>query len=133
MKQIRAGKEVVDPNALNGYDFSLKRSTSWGRRGELSVGISGPVRIDASTQPMRIDMVGEPTLDKNNKPIVRVRACIFKFEDGQLIIAGKDLWPIDQKYEKGMDFPERPRDFTSTKENKVIVQFMKPCGYFDQD
>jgi hypothetical protein len=133
VKQIRAGVEIVDPDQLNGYAFTPKVSLSWGRRGELSAAPTGTIRVDATTMPMRIDFVSEPTLDKDGNRIVRVRPCIFKFEDGKLIIAGKDLWPIEQKLEKGMDYPERPRDFTSTKENKVTVQFLRPCDFYDQD
>ena len=134
VKQIRAGVEVADPEQLNGYHYSMKGSSSWGRRGELSAAPMPAHRIDATTQPMRIEAVSEPTLEKKGgQKIVRVRPCIFKFEDGMLIIAGKETWPIEQTFENGVDYPERPRDFTSTKGNKVVVQFLKPCSYYDQD
>ena len=81
---------------------------------------------------MRIDFVGSPTF-KDKKAIVRVSPCIFKFEDGKLIIAGKDLWPIERTQKDTPDYPERPRDFTPTKENQVIIRIMKPAGFYDQD
>ena len=133
VKRISAGKEIVDPEQLCCINIGLKESSSWGRRGELSAAPMPPHRIDATTQPMRIATVSDPTLDKNGKRIVRVRPCIFKFEDDMLIIAGREAWPEEQTFDKGKDYPERPRDFTSTKENKVIVQFFRPCRYYDQD
>lgn len=135
VKRVCAGKEVVDPEQLCCYHFSPKGSSCWGRRGELSAAPMPPHRIDATTQPMRITAVGEPTLDKNNNNnrIVRVRPCIFKFEDGMLIIAGKEFWPDEQTFHKGKDYSERPRDFSSTKQNKVTVQYFRPCQYYDQD
>lgn len=138
-EQVEAGVRVTDPERLNGSEFDPSYSASWGRRGELSQGIQKPgPRIDPTADPMRVDFRGEGRSrsfngDKGDEIVPIVRPCIFKFDGDNLVIAYGETWVVEKELKKGEDYAERPKDFTSTKENKRTVTTMKPCSKWDQD
>ncbi len=49
------------------------------------------------------------------------------------MIAYGDGWVVEKEFKKGEDYSERPKDFSSTKENKRTGRVMKPCAMWDQD
>lgn len=139
IEEVIAGVRITDPNKLNGNEFTPDKRWSWGRRGELAAGPGEPgIRIDVTSDPMRADFFGEGRSrnfggDKGNEMVTVVRPCIFKFDGDKLVIAYGDAWVVEKELKKGEDYPGRPTDFTSTKENKRTVTTMKPCGKWDQD
>jgi hypothetical protein len=68
-----------------------------------------------------------------HKIVPVVRPCVFKFDGDNLVIAYGEAWTVEKDFKKGEDYPERPKEFKSTKENKLTVTTMKPCGFWDTD
>ena len=142
IERLEGGVKITDPEKLSGSDFSPEQVVGWGRRGELSlwVGKPGP-RIDPTTDPMRVDFLSVGYVDsfpggrvaREDEKFIRVDPCIFKFEDGNLVIAYSTSLVKERKHDKGEDYTERPKDFTSTKENKRKISIMKPSGIYIQD
>jgi hypothetical protein len=139
IESIDAGMNITDPNRLTGNEFDPEHFRCWGRRGELSASFDKPgPRIDPTTDPMRVDFVGRgPSRNfggtKGDEEVTVMRPCLFKFDGDNLVIAYADRWTVEKKFKEGEDYPERPKDFTSTKENKRTVTTMKVCGFYDQD
>ena len=141
IEEVEAGVRVTDPAKLVGIEYTAEHRSAWGRRltGEMSASLEKPgPRIDPTADPMRVEFVGRGRSrnfdgDKGDEMVNVVRPCIFKFEDGNLIIAYAERRVVEKEFKKGEDYPERPKDFTSTKENKRTVTTMKPCSFWDQD
>jgi hypothetical protein len=145
IERLEGGTKITDPEKLFGQQFTPDGTGTWARRGELSVRPEKPgPRVDTTVTPMRVDFfsrVRTPESAKNrNAFVIRedeimtvVHPCIFKFEDGNLVIAEGDTRVPERELKKGEDYPGRPTDFTSTKENKRTVTTMKPCSFWDQD
>ncbi len=142
IEEVSAGVRTTNPDKLNGIEFTPDKRWSWGRRGELAAGPGSlGIRIDPTADPMRADIRSEGFVDsfkggrvaREDEKLIRVLPCIFKFEDGKLVIAYGDGWLVEKELKKGEDYPGRPTDFTSTKENKRTVTTMKLCGKWDQD
>jgi hypothetical protein len=60
-----------------------------------------------------------------------VRPGIFKFEGGKLVIA-LGPWVKGRVWKGGQDYPERPKDFSSTKEKPTRLLYLVPCRKYDQ-
>jgi hypothetical protein len=139
VEEVTAGVRTTDAGKLNGNEYAPDKRWSWGRRGELAAGPGSPgVRIDPTSDPMRAEFVDEGRSrnfggDKGDQLVTILRPCVFKFEDGNLVVAHSGAWVVEKEFKKGEDYPERPTGFKSTKENKLTVTTMKPCGKWDQD
>ena len=57
---------------------------------------------------------------------------IFQFE-GETLVVVVNHWLPEKELEKGKDYPERPTEFKSTKENKWQLSKFKPAECYDQD
>jgi len=134
IERIEGGDSTKDPDRLNGQSFAKDSHHSWGRRGELSPGSPGVgPRIDTSVEPMRVDFINREKIGKNGEAIAQIYPCIFKFDGDRLVIADAARWVEEKDKPTGKDFPGRPTDFKSTKENGLRVEILKPCKYLDQD
>jgi hypothetical protein len=139
-EEVREGTRFIDAGKLNVNEYTIdNKSWSWGRRGKMSAGSGSPgVRIDPTTDPMRVEFFDEGSSrnfggDEGDKVVPVVRPCIFKFDGENLVIAYSGQWTVEKEFKKGEDYPQRPTGFKSTKENKLTVTTMKPCGKWDTD
>ncbi len=138
-EEVKDGVRVTDPEKLGASEFTLEYNAGWGRRGELSQGIQKPgPRIDPTADPMRLDFRSEGRSrsfggDKGDEIVPILQPCVFKLEGDNLVIVYSGKWVVEKEFKKGEDYAERPKEFKSTKENKLTVTTMKPCGKWDQD
>ena len=84
------------------------------------------ILIDASASPMRIDFVSTDA-----KKAHRVTPGIFMFDKGQLILVTPDGGT--SPYRKDGNYPNRPKEFDATIENKYTKRIMKACEYLEQN
>ncbi|MBA4064340.1 MAG: hypothetical protein C0501_11635 [Isosphaera sp.] len=124
-EQTVGGKRTTDPSYLCGFLFGGDKWYAWDRRGESSAARADRgVRVDATADPMRFDM-----LDGTDG----IRPGIFKFDGEKLIVALAD-WTKERKLGKGEDYPARPKEFNSTKDNGVQVYVLRRGkAMYDQD
>jgi hypothetical protein len=129
VERIIKGRSDTKPDYLCGYKFDSSTWHLWARDGELQP-LNDKCRIDTSTKPYRIDLFGT---QRTGSPTPKVKVGIFKIEQGRLILATSAQWVEVRKWPKGKDYPNRPRDFKSTKDNDVRVSVMVRCEYLDQE
>ena len=132
VESVEAGTQIAGPDGLCGHQFAPDIWYCWDRRGELAIGPgrNGP-RIDPSATPMRVELRGGTP----GRPVVgapAVRPGIFKFDGDKLILA-LGPWTEERAWGKGEDYPKRPKEFMSTKDNGVTLLTHKPCDLYDQD
>jgi hypothetical protein len=131
VERVEAGRSTKDPQHLLGHEFAPDVWYAWGRRGELAPGPGeSGVRIDVTTEPKRLELIGGTYGLPRRDPVVQPG--IFKFEGGNLVLA-LGPWTKERAFGPGADYPERPKEFRSTKENGVTVLVLKPCVKYDQD
>ena len=142
VEKMKSGVRDTDPDSLSACEFTPDELADWPRRGELSQRVVRPgPRIDPTTDPMRLDLRSEGYVDgfkggrvaREDEKLIRVKPCIFKFDGDNLVIAYGVGWYPEKEFKKGEDYAERPKDFTSTKENTRTVETLKPCSKWDQD
>jgi hypothetical protein len=144
IEETESGVTTSDPKKLVGRGFGLEAVTGWPRRttGELSLSHDRPgPRIDPTADPMHVDFRIDGVVDsfpggravRADEKLVRVLPCIFKFDKGNLVIAYGDTMSVERELKKGEDYPGRPTDFTSTKENKRKVTTLKPSSEWASD
>lgn len=134
IEKVESGVATRNPEKLTGIGFSDKASGRWERRGELAAGPGdvGP-RVDPFSTPMRLDLRSNHAQGQGMAPDIHVRPCIFKYEGGNLVIAYGPGSHKERVWPKGEDYPGRPTEFKSTKDNGVVVETLKPCRFYDQD
>jgi hypothetical protein len=131
IERVDAGKRITDVTQLTGCEFTDDGYWCWGRVGELAAGPGQRgVVIDPTAEPMRVTFLGGTRGTTPRDPVVLPG--IFKFEGDKLILA-LGSWTKEQKWEKGKDYPDRPREFNSTKKNGYILQVFRRCQKYDQD
>ena len=127
---VEAGTSTTDLAKLCGHEFAPDVWYLWARKGELAPGPGeSGVRIDPTANPMRLELIGGTYGLPRKDPVVQPG--IFKFEGGKLVVA-LGPWVKERAWGKGEDYPERPKDFTSTKENRVRVLYLVPSRKYDQ-
>lgn len=130
--QVRAetaGRATDDPADLCGVAITPRGTSYWLRRGELAASPIEPgmqVLVDPTAEPMRIDTVS--TIDGARW----VTPCIFRFEEGRLVIVQPND-PGSARFREDGNYPIRPKGFTCTKENKYGKEVLRECGMYDQD
>ena len=133
---IDSGKSSKDRTELFGREFSTAGTWSWVSRGDPSQSGTAAVRIDVSADPMRLDFIagsGYGVIVIRKKGENReIRPGIFKFEGDNLVIVSK-RWVFEKDLEAGEDYPDRPTEFQSTKENKYMLAIMKPATFAEQE
>ncbi len=135
IERIDSGESTKDPTTLQGREFSKAGLSSWQVRGDPSQDGTPAVRIDASTDPMRLDFIAGsygPLVARKKGENREIRPGIFKFEGDNLVIVTK-RWVSEKDFEAGEDYPDRPTEFKSTKENKYLLSIMKPATYAEQE
>ncbi len=134
VEEVRDGQRTTDPERLAGVCFPEGKDWfSWGRRGEAAAGHGGrPVRLDPTADPIRVDVRTEVPRGGGRTEIM-VHPCIVRFDGDRLVMAWPRAGVPERALRPGEDYPERPRDFTSTKENGVTVRVLKPCDEYDRD
>jgi hypothetical protein len=128
LDRVDAGVAVKGPDNLCGVEFAEKAYWVWARRGELSTCVDGDlyrVRIDATAEPMRVDIVAP----KRSGQYEMMQVGIFKF-DGDKMTLALAPWAYLEPSAKGKDHALRPKTFESTKENKVMVSTYKPTAFW---
>jgi hypothetical protein len=131
-RQVRwegPGWATEDPRELYGYEYAPDGWRAWLRRGELSAGTKdkgSKIIVDPTADPRRIDF--HDTIQGS----VWVTPCIFRFEEGKLIII-EPTAPGAQQYRKDGRYSNRPTSFTCTKENKYQKKVLVECRLYDQD
>jgi hypothetical protein len=130
LERVEAGKRITDPEHLCGEEYTEDGYWGWGRRGELAAGPGERgVRIDPTTDPMRVEFLG----GTHSAPLPKephANPGIFKFEGDKLIVVTGG-WTKERP--RGQDYPNRPKEFVSTKENGYTLSVYKPCNKYDQD
>jgi hypothetical protein len=129
VERITKGRSDTKPDYMCGYKFNSNMWYNWARVGELQP-LYDKCRIDTSTKPNRIDLFSTKRTG-SRKPKVKVG--IFKVENGRLILATSARWVEVRKWSKDKDYPNRPKEFQSTKYNDVRVSVMVRCEYLDQE
>ena len=132
---IDSGKSSKDRTELFGREFSTAGTWSWVSRGDPSQSGTAAVRIDVSADPMRLDFIAGsygPLVARKKGENREIRPGIFKFEGDNLVIVSK-RWVSEKDLEAGKDYPDRPTEFTSTKENKYLLTIMKPATFAKQE
>ena len=115
IEQIDSGVSTKDPTELYGCEFSKAGTSSWQVRGDPSQDGTPAVRIDASTDPMRLDFIAGsygPLVARKKGENREIRPGIFKFEGDNLVIVTK-RWVSEKDFEAGEDYPDRPTEFKS--------------------
>ena len=132
MERVDAGVTIKEPIKLYGLLFATDGYWVWNRRGELAAGGGLPgVRFDPTTEPMRVDILGDTReVAPSKREMIQVGICRF---DGDKLVLVVAPWQMLAPPEKGKDYPERPTEFKSTKENKWQMSKLKPAEYYDQD
>ncbi len=133
MERVDAGVTIKEPIKLYGLQFATDAYWVWNRRGgELSAGGGPPgVRFDPTTEPMRVDILGDTReVAPSKREMIQVGICQF---DGEKLILVVAPWQMLAPPEKGKDYSERPTEFKSTKENKWQMSKLKPAEFYDQD
>ena len=116
-ERTTGGKRTAGPAGLVGYLFGPDKWCSWDRRGELSAAWADRgVRVDPTTDPMRFDL-----LDGTDA----IKPGIFKFDGDKLVVALAADWKPERKLGKGEDYPTRPKEFRSTRDNGVEVSVLR--------
>src|SRR5262245_3132601 len=83
VEAVEAGRRTTDPAELCGHEFAPDVWYAWGRKGELAPGPGSPgVRIDPTTNPMRLELLGG-TYGLPRKDAM-VQPGIFRFDGGKL-------------------------------------------------
>jgi uncharacterized protein (TIGR03067 family) len=125
-ERTAGGRRTTDPAGLTGYLLGPDRWCSWDRRGELSASWADRgVRVDPAADPMRFDL-----LDGTDG----IKPGIFKFDGDELVIALAADWKRERKPGAGEDYPARPKEFRSTKDNGVAVSVLRRGkGMYDID
>jgi hypothetical protein len=130
VEAVEAGTRTTDLADLCGHEFAPEVWYVWGRKGELAPGPGSPgVRIDPVSDPMRLELLGGTYGQPRKDPVVQPG--IFKFEKDKLVIA-LGPWVKERVWEVGQDYPERPKDFRSTKEKPTRLLYLVPCRKYDQ-
>jgi hypothetical protein len=130
VEAVEAGTRTTDLAELCGHEFAPDVWYAWGRKGELAPGPGAPgVRIDPTANPMRLELVGGTYGLPRKDPMVQPG--IFKFEGGKLVIA-LGPWVKERVWGEGQDYPERPKDYRSTKGRPARVLYLVPCRKYDQ-
>ena len=132
---IDSGKSSKDRTELFGREFSKAGTSSWVSRGDPSQSGTPAVRIDVSADPMRLDFIAGsygPLVVRKKGENREIRPGIFKFEGDNLVIVSK-RWVFEKDLEAGEDYPDRPTEFQSTKENKYLLSIMKPATFAEQE
>jgi hypothetical protein len=115
--RIEEGRKYEASTDLFCHRFQPKEWTVWLFAGELSPSTpADEVRIDVTVDPMRFDMLARPGQMLG----------IVRFEGDHLV------WVTSGWSREGPRALERPKEFTSTKENKYTLRVLKPCEYLDQ-
>ena len=125
-EKTAGGKRTTDPSHLCGLLFEEEKWYAWGRRGESSAARADRgVRLGPAADPMRFDM-----LDGTDS----VKPGIFKFDGDKLVVALPANWARERKLGKGEDYPDRPKEFKSTKDNGVEVYVLRRgTAMYEQD
>jgi uncharacterized protein (TIGR03067 family) len=133
IERVDSGVTTRDPNNLCGVQFGEGEYWVWGRRGELAAGggTTHRVRIDPTARPMRVDIFSG-TRDVPPGKRETVQLGIFKFEGDKLIVAVAPWYSLEPPA-KGKDYPERPKEFRSTRENKVMLSTYTPTEFYGVD
>ncbi len=135
IERIDSGESTKDPTTLQGREFSKAGLSSWQVRGDPSQDGTPAVRIDVSADPMRLDFIAGnygPLVARKKGENREIRPGIFKFDGDNLVIVTK-RWVSEKDFEAGEDYPDRPTEFTSTKENKYLLTIMKPATFAEQE
>ena len=133
MERVDAGVTIKEPIKLYGLQFATDAYWVWNRRGgELSAGGGPPgVRFDPTTEPMRVDILGDTReVAPSKREMIQVEICQF---DGDKLVLVVAPWQMLAPPENGKDYAERPTEFKSTKENKWKLRKLKPAEFYDQD
>jgi len=110
-------RTIVEGKKSKGINYSARYSKEAVYIGEFEEVCPGGVIIDTTHTPWRFDMTNR---DINS---TAVTPGIFKFEDGKLVTCFGNKW-YDKIDPKG-DYPTRPTQFGSTKENGCILTTCK--------
>lgn len=133
-KEVRIEtKGKSSPGGL-GVRFGRDGDESWLLHGELSPStpeLGSKVVINADANPMQIDFVR--LIKDQNKEFTWVKPCIFKVENGLLVIVEPGNKLKYAEYRKDGDYAIRPIGFEATKANNYIKKILKTCQYLDQD
>jgi hypothetical protein len=130
VEAVEAGTYTKDLAGLCGHEFAPDVWYCWGRKGELAPGPGSPgVRIDSTSNPMRLELLGGTYGLPRDNPMVRPG--IFKFQGEKLVIA-LGPWVKERGRKDGQDYPERPKDFSSTKEKPARLLYLVACRKYDQ-
>ncbi len=135
IQQIDSGESTKDPTKLYGCEFSKAGTSGWQARGDQSQSGTPAVRIDVSADPMRLDFIAGsygPLVARKKGENREIRPGIFKFEGDNLVIV-TNRWVFEKDLEAGEDYPDRPTEFRSTKENKYMLAIMKPATFAEQE
>lgn len=115
--RTEAGRKHQDSTDLFCYRFQPKQPEIWLFAGELSPGpMSQELLLDVTSVPMRLD-----SMSRDRRGVQNFALGIIKF-DGNCLI-----W-VTSPRPNG----DRPKEFTSTKENGYLLHVLKPCEYLDQ-
>lgn len=108
-----------------GWKFGPDLVNSWQITGELATSpYTGGAKIDVSREPWQLDIYSQQ-VDGS----MWVLPGIFKFEGDNVVWVTPPLNANWHRLDPNGHYPGRPKEFTSTKDNKYTWRLLKRCRY----